>query len=333
MGKNVPADYNVNFKIVLYRQLFNCELMYDYLMSKGKKVSESITTSLSAINLKTSKLKSEYDEKLKTGKLSKEREFELQLKIAEALAPDKDDLAKILNELTTLCLPATPCSLENTIPKARLFHKWGPMFTPFIRDIWFISIVCLIGYLAFSYVNTLYPDNVICFQLLLMFSALLGACFYTLNTSKRYVLERTFDDYYVANYYSRIVIGVIAGIILANIIKVSYFDKEGQDIGSKILFQMTPSLFALLGGFSAEAVVRILNRLVAMLMTLVEGETKDIIENRVRELKNKMEANNIKQNVENASGLYSLLESSAIKADKEAAGKIKEIVKKLLEGK
>jgi len=333
MGKNVPAEQKISFKVLLYRQLFNCELMYDYLVQKGKKVPDWISSSLSTINLKTSKLKTEYDDKIKSNKLIKEKALELQLKIADAIEPDKEELAKMLNELTALCLPATPCSLENTIPRAKLFHNWGPMFTPFIRDIWFISIVCLVGYIVLSYINTLYPGNIIYLQLLLMFSAFLGACFYTLNTAKRYVLSRTFDDYYIANYYSRIVIGVIAGIILANIIKVNYFPTPGNDAGSKILFQMTPSLFALLGGFSAEAVVKILNRLVAMLMTLVEGETKDLIDSRVQELKNKMEANNIKQNMMNVSELYSLLESPSIKADDNAKGKIKELINKLLEGK
>ncbi len=333
MSKNIPAEHSVNFKIVLYRQLFNCELMYDYLVEKGKKVPDWIGSSLSTINLKTSKLKTEYEDKLRNNRLSKEKEFELQLKIAEAVEPDKESLAKMLNELTALCLPATPCSLENTIPRAKLLFSWGPMFIPFIRDIWIVSIVCLLGYISFSYVNTMYPGNIICLQLLLMFSAFLGACFYTLNTAKRYVLARTFDEYYIANYYSRIVIGVIAGIIIANIIKVSYFETAGTDIGSKILFQMTPSLFALLGGFSAEAVVKILNRLVAMLMTLVEGETKDIIDSRVQELKNKMEANNIKQNIKNVSDLYSLLESPSLKADEDAKGKIKELINKMIEGK
>ncbi len=333
MPKNIPADPKINLKVLLYRQLFNCELMFDYLIEKGKKVPDWIGSSLSSINLKTSKLKIEHEDKIKSNKLNKEKTLELQLKIADAVEPDKDTIAKMLNELTMLCQPATPCSLENTIPKAKLFGGWGPMFTPFIRDIWLISIICLVGYVIFSYVNASYPDNIIYLQLLLMFSAFLGACFYTLNTAKRYVLARTFDDYYIANYYSRIIIGVIAGIILANIIKVNYFPTPGQDVGSKILFQMTPSLFALLGGFSAEAVVKILNRLVAMLMTLVEGETKDVIENQVQEFKNKMAANNIKQKMINVDELYSLFESPSIKTDEIAKGKIKEMINKLLEGK
>lgn len=333
MGREITVEKDISNKVVLYRLFYNCELMYDYLTETGKKVPEWIGVSLSQINLKTSKLKVDYDEKVRNKEIKKEKEFELQYQIADIIKEDKEELTKMFNELSSLCTPATPCTLENTIPKVKLFIKRGPKVMPFIWGIWCISIICLIGYIIFSVINTFKPDNLYWFQFLLIFSAALGACFYTLNTTKRYIITRTFDNYYIASYYNRIFIGIIAGIILANIIKVNYFPTEGKDIGSRILFQMTPSLFALLGGFSAEAVVRILNRLVAMLMTLVEGETKDIIESRVQELKNKMEANNIKQNILNISDLHSLLESSSIKSDEDLTKKIKEIINRLLEGK
>ena len=335
MGKKIVIEHDISDKVILYRLFFNCELMYDYLTETGKKVSPWIGVSLSGINLKTSKLKTEYVEKIKNIEMTKEKEFELHCQIAELIAGDKEELTKMFNELSSLCAPATPCTLENTIPKAKLFKKFGPMFMPFIRDIWFISIICLIGYIVCSAINAYKPDSNYNFQFLLMFSAALGACFYTLNTTKRYVVNRTFDNYYIESYYSRIIIGVIAGIILANIIQANYFPvpKTGTNLESKILFQMTPSLFALLGGFSAEAVVKILNRLVAMIMTLVEGETKDLIDSRVQELKNKMETNNIKQNIQNVSDLQAILNSSSLKADEDVTKKVKEIINRLLEGK
>ena len=339
--------YKITKKVVLFQILYHCELMYDYLTETGIDVPEEISDELSSINLKPAKLIAEYNTKKKQDKLDEGAEFELQTSIAKELEQDKESLSKIFNDLTVRCRPASPCTLENTISTDKIFIWFGPRFIRFIRDLWLLSSLFLIGYIIFGsltisdlfFVESSKFYSIFFTQLLLFFSGGLGACLYALTTSKRYIVARTFDNKYITHYYNRIIIGLITGFILANIIDASFFnslsnlnssDPNTAVNGRNILGTITPSLLALLGGFSAEAVIKILNRLLAMIMTLVEGDTKDIIETKEEELKNKFEAQKVKQNMNIVIELKASLESSKLDKESESYKKIKSVIDNLI---
>jgi hypothetical protein len=105
------------------------------------------------------------------------------------------------------------------------------------------------------------------FVVLYLFSAAgLGATFAALWRVNSYVEQRTYDRSYDASYWILIVLGLIAGLILALVIPVK--SVAGQP-------QLAKPLLALLGGFSASAVHRILDRLVGAVESLVQGDPKD----------------------------------------------------------
>lgn len=328
------TDYSVTRKLVLFQLLYHCELMYDYLTETGKEVPAEISEHLAELSLKPSQLIMEYDKKKIKGELNSEHTFELQTKISGILKDDKTKLTKIFNELTKRCKPASPCTLENTIPNSKLLIWAGPKFIRFIRDIWLTSVAFLTGYVIFGSLSTSNVSlggeikNLDLFlqQLQLFFSGGLGACLFALYTSRTHIVKRTFDNKYISHYYTRIIIGVITGFILANIINSAFLQSE-----TGILKDLTPSLIALLGGFSSDAVIRILNRLVAMLTTLVEGETKDIIESREEELKGRYEAQKIRDNMNNVIELRTVLETSNLSKESEAYGKISDVINKLMQ--
>jgi len=330
MKNTLENQYDVSKKVVLYKLLYNCELMYDYLSATGKKMPEWVIAGLSEINIKTVNILKDYESGKGKARQPETIDFEVQVKIAEAIAGDKDKLTLLFNKLTDLSAPASPCSLENTIPTHKLFFRAGPRFVRLIRDFWLISLSCLLGYLLLSVFMTKRVDpgngldSLILFQLQLTFSAGLGACFYALNTARKYIVARTFDNNYITHYYNRIIIGIIAGIILANIINESFF--KGNETG--IIKQLTPSVIALLGGYSAEAVVKILNRLVDMLTTLVEGDARNMVETREMEIKNKFEAEKIKLNIATIIDLHNLLQTS--KLDDKTKEKVQDIIDNLL---
>jgi hypothetical protein len=98
-----------------------------------------------------------------------------------------------------------------------------------------------------------------------LFSAALGAVFYVLFTALDYVKNRTYDPRYNSLYVIRFVLGVLAGLILAIVMQ--------HDVGGGTTAQkFGPSVLALLGGFSTEAVYQILQRLVEILLAAVRGD-------------------------------------------------------------
>lgn len=93
----------------------------------------------------------------------------------------------------------------------------------------------------------------------------LGASFYVLVKTQPYLVTRSFDPKYNAAYISRFFTGVIAGAILAVGLGLKLED-------SSAVLKLTPTVLAILGGYSAEAVEQILQRLVDVLLSTVRGD-------------------------------------------------------------
>jgi len=92
-------------------------------------------------------------------------------------------------------------------------------------------------------------------------SAGLGAGFYALWTGNKYIKNRTYDPRYEPVYLVRWFLGLIAGTILG--LAVGPHIDELQEYG--------PSILALIGGWSSDAVAQILNRLAETLVAAVRG--------------------------------------------------------------
>ena len=111
------------------------------------------------------------------------------------------------------------------------------------------------------------------FILYLCTAAGLGAAFAALSRVNQFIADGTYDRVYDATYWILLVLGLIAGLILAMVIPIN---KAGQEPFSK-------PLLALLGGFSAGAVHRILTRVVSAIEALVEGDDRSNARARDRE--------------------------------------------------
>lgn len=97
-----------------------------------------------------------------------------------------------------------------------------------------------------------------------IFGAGLGAAFYILIRTQKYLVNRSFDPKYNNVYLARFATGVVSGFLL------SIFIKDHLPGGN--LAKLTPGMIAILGGFSAEAVEQILQRMVEVLVTFVRGD-------------------------------------------------------------
>jgi len=95
-------------------------------------------------------------------------------------------------------------------------------------------------------------------------AAALGASFICLVKLQGYIRDRMYDPSYRSHYVTRWLIGTIAGVVLAITVRTSFdSDNEVAQIGSTTL--------ALLGGYSADGVRELLDRLVELLKTAVAG--------------------------------------------------------------
>lgn len=104
-----------------------------------------------------------------------------------------------------------------------------------------------------------------------VFAAMLGAAFYTLYTANSYIVQRTFDRRYTTHYIVRFVLGVVAGVILANFggyVLTGTLTGNAEAPG----IVLAQTLLALIGGYSADAVNAIFTRVAETLTTMVRGD-------------------------------------------------------------
>lgn len=101
----------------------------------------------------------------------------------------------------------------------------------------------------------------------------IGASFAMLFALNEQVVARTFDPDETAAYWVKFFLGVVAGFILVSLVPVDAGSgAEGATTGTQAL---GPPTVAMLGGFSASAVYRILTRMVEALESVFTGGAKE----------------------------------------------------------
>jgi hypothetical protein len=101
----------------------------------------------------------------------------------------------------------------------------------------------------------------------------IGASFAMLFQLNDQIVNRTFDPDENASYWVKFFLGLVAGFILVALIPIDTGSgAEGATTGAQAL---GPPTIALLGGFSASAVYRILTRMVEALESIFSGGVKE----------------------------------------------------------
>lgn len=248
-----------------------CEAMAKYALSSGLKVEKEVIQTLDAL---------------------KSEEIDLRADVAA--------LTEIHNQLALTIAPAKPSTiltLQTEEKKGGIFGFLGPV--GMIRRMMFAAILFLVLFIAIPTSplvdvggGDMLKDNGWDLLLNLLFfisAAGLGASFYGLYQANEYVSKGTFDPRYEASYWMRLVLGMIAGLILAEIAIANGLSSVVQSDptnattnASDLVGVLNPGdlagpIFALLGGFSASVVYAILNRLVYSLESLVRGNPRELI--------------------------------------------------------
>jgi len=103
-------------------------------------------------------------------------------------------------------------------------------------------------------------------NLLKISGALLGAALYAFWTARSFLRENTFSRRFTQDYVIRFGLGVVSGFILGSILADNSFSATAPG-----LEQFGPFTLAVVGAYSAEAVVQILQRIAEILVTAVRG--------------------------------------------------------------
>jgi len=185
-------------------------------------------------------------------------------------------LAALHAQLARLVAPAMPGTLHllHTDPrrKSTLHAMLGPLTN--IRRLMVAALLCMLSFMLLSLSPTVDHDAmardiysmhgitlliILCF---LLSAAGLGSTFQALFTAHTYVSNATYDPRYDASYWIRIGLGLVAGLLLSVLVPVG----TANDAPT-----MAKPVMALLGGFSAGLVYRILQRLVETVESLFQG--------------------------------------------------------------
>jgi uncharacterized membrane protein YraQ (UPF0718 family) len=180
-------------------------------------------------------------------------------------------LVELHGALVKAVAPTTPVSLEATMPIQGHFA--------FLRRPPVIGWMVLAALISLAALGASIAQNWQSFGL--VSAAALGSAFYGLFTANEYAKLRTFDPRYNSVYMIRFFLGVIAGAILA---RIPIFSADGT------LKTFGPNLIALLGGYSAEAVNQILQRLVEIMVATVKGSGADAAKAELEQTKTKLTA-------------------------------------------
>ena len=271
--------------ISLQEQLLKeCIAMAKYAFRTGLQVPPELSNSLNALSDESSFSQKEGSTEIDTSTSPTTNvnpsNFSLSVK----------QLSLIHNQLSQLILPAKPQTILLFDEEAKSNSKLkflGPI--PLVRYLILIAIFFLASIMIISIHPEISHENIIrdWFDMqgwvlvvnlsFLLSAAGLGAAFAALFQLNKYVVNGTYDPKYVPSYWIRFALGLIAGILLAELIDTE--TSSFHSIGKPML--------AMLGGFSASLVYRILKRLVTAVEALVRGDANQLIETQERAAKNR----------------------------------------------
>lgn len=191
-----------------------------------------------------------------------------------------ETLAHMHAQLAQLVAPATPRTihlLETDPERGSLWAILGPL--PNVRRLTAAAILSTGSFVLISLapqideaamkgdIYTLDSLPLLVTLCFLLASAGIGSTFHALFTAQAYVAEGTYDPRHDASYWIRIGLGIVAGLLLSVLVPIQPTPETSS---------LTKPLLALLGGFSAGLVYRILIRLVDTVESLFKGDQKEL---------------------------------------------------------
>lgn len=199
-----------------------------------------------------------------------------------------ESLAKIHSKLAQVVAPSKPETI--TLMAQERARKPLLLFlgsVPLIRRMMMVAIISLVALIGLSL--SPYIDNtnmeasmfdmeglqLLYVQSILLSAAAIGASFAALFKANSYVTAAIYDPKYESSYWVRFVVGLISGIILTQLIPINVnavadaAEKSMGAEGSSMSLAAIRITMALVGGFSANLVYTILDRIVETVQSFI----------------------------------------------------------------
>jgi hypothetical protein len=192
-------------------------------------------------------------------------------------------LAKAHAALAAIIAPATPEAvllLTEERRKHSLFYVFGPL--PIVRQMLGLALLSLFVMLGVSLspeinaqsMSTTFLDltgfKLLMVEIFLVSAASLGSCFQNLQQMNNYLSAGTYDPRFQSTYWTRWVMGVISGFVLAQLIHDAFLVSGTSAGGNQNISAIGEPLLALLGGYSVDLVHGILSQIVNKLGSLFQ---------------------------------------------------------------
>jgi hypothetical protein len=184
-------------------------------------------------------------------------------------------------ELTRLIAPARPGSLLLLIEDRRTNPFWnGFGAVPLVRRMLGVAVVSLIVLLGTALSSQVNAENMskgllglqgwplLWNEVFLFAASAVGAGLANLRRLDRFISNCTYDQRFDSSYWSRLVMGVISGILLAQVLYSAIFGGNANATADGFSALNQPIL-ALLGGFSADLVHDVLSHFIATIGNLL----------------------------------------------------------------
>jgi hypothetical protein len=205
-------------------------------------------------------------------------------------APAASDLAALTGaheRLAKIVAPATPRAL---VLFAEEDHEQkGPLRLPgpvrLVRRMALAALVSVTLFIASSLSHSVthgstdvldsWGWDLLVNELFWLASAGVGASFAMLFQVNEFIVNRSYDPKYESSYWIKFLIGVISGFILVALIPLDGLEGSQQGGTADAARSLAQPTLAMLGGFSASAVYRILTRLMNTVEGLFRADPRD----------------------------------------------------------
>ena len=334
-GSRKPKSFN--------EQIFReCEAMAKYAFASGLNVPSTLAARLDHLNLRA-RPKTTASERTPTAATNPAKPRVGVLQPPPRLVPNFKAIALIHLELARVVAPAKPRGI--LLLEQESTSSWnflGPV--PLVRQMMVLAIISLIAFVLVSLSSSVSETEIVrgllshsglpllLNILFLLAASALGASFAGLFQANKYCVEGAYDPKYDSSYWVRFVLGLISGLILAELI-FSYTSPDaalGNGDLSKGAQALVKPILAMLGGFSSDLVFRILSRLVASVESLVRGNPREQVNTQKQTVQDQAAIQVDQERVKLAAGLMSLTQKLASGIDSETlSGELASLVDRL----
>ena len=218
--------------------------------------------------------------------------------LEEVVGDEAAKLAELHRRLTDIVSPAKPQTLKLMLDQRRRHPVLSVIGTvPIVRHIMVSSIFFLVMFVVIGQLPLINRENLhegilntdgwvtIAVLGYLVSCAGLGACFASLFRLNTYISQATYDNRYDPTYWASILLGVIAGLFISELLASMFLASGSSTIGN-----LGKPALALVGGFSANMVYKVLQRVVDTIESLFKGDQRDFVKRKIEmhetELKN-----------------------------------------------